>query len=337
MSGSVAAVLARPLEEDFDTRADREGVLRRLDLHVVDDPVSESAALRESEILITGFGAQTLPALELVRAMPRLRWVHSMYAGFEDLLGEELLERQIVATNSAGAYGEAMAEYAFAAMVLLARKLPALFVAASHREWRSEHPLGAEVAGRRVGIVGYGGTGHALARRCASAGMSVWGVRRRAYREPNDPAERVLHVEELDELLCESDFVVVAASLNQSTRGLLGSRQFEAMRPGAFLVNVARGALVDEPALAEALRSGRLGGAVIDVATVEPLPAESELWDAPNLWLTPHMSGGTVESRTRAFEILLANCRAYLGGRLGEMLNRIDLAFELGLPEGAAC
>lgn len=337
MTASVGAVLARPLEEDFDTRADVEGVLRRLDLHVVDDPAAKSAALRESEILVTGFGAQTLSPLELVDAMPRLRWVHSMYAGFEDLPAEPLLERGIVATSSAGAYGEAMAEYAFAAMVLVARRLPELLVAASRRQWRTPHPLGVELAGRRVGIVGYGGAGRALARLCASAGMSVWGVRRRPHREANDPAERVLPAEGLAELLGASDFVVLAASLNQSTRGLLGSEQLEAMQPGAFLVNVARGALVDEAALADALRSGRLGGAFVDVASVEPLPEESGLWDAPNLWLTPHLSGGTFESRARAFDILVANCRAYLGGRLDALRNRIDLAFELGLIDGATC
>jgi phosphoglycerate dehydrogenase-like enzyme len=337
MSGSVAAVLARPLEDDFDTRADPDGVLRRLELHVVDDPASESRGLREGEILVTGFGAQTASALELASAMPRLRWVHSMYAGFEDLLAEPLLERQIVATSSAGAYGEAMAEYAFAAMVLLARRIPELFVAASHRQWRELHPLGIELAGRRVGIVGYGATGHALARRCAASGMSIWGVRRRADLEQNDPAERVLPVDRVGELLAASDFVVIAASLNRSSRGVLGSRQFEAMRQGAYLVNVARGALVDQQALTQALRSGRLAGAIVDVALVEPLPEQSELWDVPNLWLTPHMSGGTAESRARAFEILVANCRAYLDGRLDQLQNRVDLPFELGLNERMAC
>src|SRR5262249_26754001 len=169
-------------------------------------------------------------------------------------------------------------------MVLLGRKMPELFVAASHRQWRTPHPLGLELAGRRVGIIGYGNTGRALARLCAAAGMSVWGLRRRVHRGPSDAAERALPAHRLDELLGTSASVVTAASLNPATRGLLGPSQFATMRPGAFLVNVARGALVDERALADALRSGRLGGAALDVAEVEPLPERSDLWDAPNLW-----------------------------------------------------
>jgi phosphoglycerate dehydrogenase-like enzyme len=337
VSVAVGAVLPRPLADDFDTAADMDGVLRQLELHVVEDLASGSSVLDHTEILITGISTQTVSALELARAMPRLRWIHSMTAGIEDLLAEPLLERQIVLTNAAGAYAVAMAEYAFTAMVLLARRIPELLVAASRQEWRDPHPLGTELAGRRVGVVGYGGIGRALGRLCACAGMSVWGLRRHAVREQDDPAERVLAPAALTELLEASDFVVVAASLNPSSRGLLGHAQFEAMKPGAFLVNVSRGALVDEAALVAALRSGRLAGAIVDVAGVEPLPAESELWNAPSLWITPHMSGGTLPSRRRAFELLLANCSAYLAGHLDAMLNRVDLALELAAAEGAAC
>jgi len=337
MTGAIGAVVPRPLTDDFDTAADTDDVLGRIELHVVEDPGRRSQHLDESEILITGISTQVVPALELARAMPRLRWIHSLTAGTEDLLAQELLERRVLVTNGAGAYATAIAEYAFAAMVLLARRIPELLLASSRREWRDPHPLGGELAGRQVGIVGYGGIGRALARLCASAGMSVWGLRRRAAaREQRDSAERVLEAAALGELLEASDFVVVAASLNPSSRGLLGQAQFEAMRSGAFLVNVSRGALVDEAALAAALRSGRLAGAVVDVTAIEPLPVESELWDAPNCWVTSHMSGGTSESRRRAFELLLVNCIAYLGGDPDAMHNRVDLALELAV-EGAAC
>jgi phosphoglycerate dehydrogenase-like enzyme len=253
-----------------------------------------------------------------------------MTAGIENLLAAELLERRVLVTNASGAYAGAMAEYAFSAMVMLARRLPELLVAAADREWRDPHPLGRELSGQRLGIVGYGGIGRALARLSSAAGMSVWGLRRQAARAEDDPAERVLGPGDLGELLAASDFVVVAASLNPSSRGLLAHAQFEAMKPGAFLVNVSRGALVDESALAVSLRSGRLAGAVLDVTAIEPLPAESELWHAPNLWITPHMSGGTLESRARAFQILLTNCRAYVDERPDAMVNRVDLARELG-------
>ncbi len=160
--------------------------------------------------------------------------------------------------------------------------------------------------------------------------MTVWGLRRRPVdKHQQGPAERVLVLDELPELLGASDFVVLAASLNPSSRRLLGSAQFQAMKPGAFLVNVSRGALIDEAALASYLASGRLGGAVLDVPTLEPLPEASELWGVSDLWITPHMSGGTNESRRRAFDILLNNVRHYLAGHFESMLNVVDLQHEL--------
>ena len=121
MTGAIGAVVPRPLTDDFDTAADTDDVLGRIELHVVEDPGRRSQHLDESEILITGISTQVVPALELARAMPRLRWIHSLTAGTEDLLAQELLERRVLVTNGAGAYATAIAEYAFAAMVLLAR------------------------------------------------------------------------------------------------------------------------------------------------------------------------------------------------------------------------
>jgi phosphoglycerate dehydrogenase-like enzyme len=329
--GKVSAVVPRPLDDDFDLAADAEDVLGLLHVHVVEDPASGQPALDEAEILITGIGTQNASANDLARAMPRLRWIHSMTAGIEDVLSHDLLERRILVTNGAGAYATAIAEYAFAAMVMLCRRIPELAVAHERHRWLESHPLGSELAGKRVGIVGYGGIGRALARLCAAAGMTVWGLRRKhAVEDEEGPAERVLEPGQLPELLAWSDFVVLAASLNPSSRGLLGSAQLEAMKPGAFLVNVSRGALVDEAALAPALTSGRLGGVLLDVTALEPLPETSELWGLPNLWTTPHIAGGTHESRGRALLVLLTNVRHYLAGRLEDMVNVVDLPHELG-------
>jgi phosphoglycerate dehydrogenase-like enzyme len=327
MVGAVSAVAPAALEDDFDLARDADGVLDRIDLQVAADPGPE---VDGAEILITGLTTQTTPGAVFAAAMPRLRWVHSLTAGIEDLVSEELLRRGVVVTNGAGAYATAIAEYAFAAMVMLARSLPQLVVAHAEGGWVEEHPLGSELAGKRVGIVGYGGIGRAVAGLCCAAGMSVWGLRRRPAAGDQAPAERVLTSEDLSELLAESDFIVLAASLNTSIRGLLGPAEFEAIKPGACLVNLSRGALIDEAALASALKSGRLAGAVIDVTVVEPLPQSSELWRLPNLLITPHMSGGSRESRDRAFDILLANLGHYLAGHPEEMANVVDLKRELG-------
>lgn len=321
-------VLPRPLEDDFDV-SDDAGPLKDVELTVIETIEPGNSALLQAEILVNGIGDQKVSGARLASAMPRLRWIHSMTAGVDGLLSGSLAERGILVTNGASAYAPAIAEYAFAAMTLLARDLPGHLVAGRRGEW-SGHQLGGELFGKRLGIVGFGGIGRSLARICIGAGMSVWGLRRTTSGEPA-PAERLLGPEQLHELLAACDFVVLAASLNPSSRGLIGRAELEVMKPGAFLINVSRGALVDEPALAEALRSDRLAGAMIDVTTVEPLPADSQLWKLPNLWITPHLAGGTRESRNRALAVLEQNLTLYLAGRHDEMTNVVDVAHELGL------
>jgi phosphoglycerate dehydrogenase-like enzyme len=328
--GPVTLVLPSPLGDDYVVTPEAEAVLDRLLVCVVRDPGSGDPPLAEGEILVTGLERQAAPAVEFVRRMPRLRWIHSVTAGIADLLAPELVERAIVVTNSAGVYAGAIAEYSLAALVLLGRRIPELLRAAGERRWVDEHPLGRELAGRQVGIVGYGGIGRALARLCTQAGMRVRAVSRTPTEVgTHDPAERVLTVDRLSELLAWSDFVVVAASLNPSSHGLIGAAELEAVKPGAFLVNVSRGALVDERALVTALSTGRLAGAMIDVTADEPLPAASELWDAPNLWITPHMAGGTMEGRARALDLLVANVERYLDRGAEALLNVVEIAREL--------
>jgi len=333
------AVLPCPLEDDFDVHADEERVLERLTLHVLDASGAADPAVREAEILITGISTQTVSGREIADAMPRLRWIQSMTAGVNDVVSASLLERDVLVTSTAGAYALAIAEYAFAAMVMLTRGLPELVVAKERRAWAEDHPLGGELAGKCVGIIGFGGIGTALARHCTAAGMSVWALRRRAAAPAGSPPiERLLTPAELPHLLEASDFVVVAASLNPSSLGLIGAAELERMKPGAFLVNIGRGELVDETALVGALGSGRIAGAMVDVTAVEPLPGDNPLWALPNLWITPHMAGGTRESRTRALTLLLENIGHYLDGHAAAMRNIVDLRHELGLiPRGERC
>jgi phosphoglycerate dehydrogenase-like enzyme len=333
---AVTAVATAALADDFDLGADDEGVLDRLDLHIVERPERGQPGLANAEILITGLGSESSPGVEFVRNMPRLRWVHSVTAGVEEILFPDLLERGILVTNGAGAYATAIAEYVFAAMVLLARSVPTLILEASRRRWVDDHPLGTELAGKQLGIVGFGAIGRALADLGAAAGMVVWGLRRRTSIATGSSAERVVGPDELPELLASSDFVALAASLNASSRGLIGAAELRLMKPGAYLVNVSRGALLDEAALVTALTEERLAGAMLDVTGLEPLPATSELWRAPNLWLTPHVSGGSNESRDRAFRLLLANLYCYLADRLEDMVNIVDLRHELAADGGVS-
>src|SRR5262249_37656170 len=133
----------------------------------------------------------------------------------------------------------------------------------------------------------------------------------------------------LEDLLRQADMVVVTASLNASSRGRIGERELGLLKPGSLLVSVSRGGIVDEAALRRSLTDGRLGGAMLDVTDTEPLPPDHPLWATPNLWITPHVSGRTRESRARALALLVANLRAYAAGKLGDLRNVMDIEREL--------
>jgi len=173
--------------------------------------------------------------------------------------------------------------------------------------------------------VGYGGVGRRLALAAKALGMTVLATRRTPLVTSAEPLDVLLPPEALSRLLADSDFVVVSASLNSSTKGLIGDRELRTMKQGAFLINLSRGALIDQDALVQALTDRRIGGAVIDVANPEPLPSDSPLWNAPNLWITPHVAGDTVEGRQAAIDLLCENLRFYVRGKADRMTNLVDV------------
>lgn len=180
--------------------------------------------------------------------------------------------RGVWVTNSSGAYAPAMAEYVLAGMVMLARGWGRWSDAQRTRHWLDRvSPSGVSLHGKQLGIIGYGSVGRHLARLGKAVGMTVWATRRRAGFVSSEPLDRLLGAGEIEDLLAASDFVVVAASLNSSTRHLLDDRALASLKPGAYLVNVARGGIVDHDALLAALNSGRLRGALLDVTDPEPL------------------------------------------------------------------
>jgi phosphoglycerate dehydrogenase-like enzyme len=267
---------------------------------------------------------------ELVAAMPRLRWIHSLTAGVDDFVSPALQARGCLVTNSAGLLAPALAEYALASMVLLARRMPGRL--ADQRAHRYPMPLvapGRELLGSRVAIVGYGGVGRYLARLCKVAGMEVWASRRTAGTPLGEPVDRMFGADELDALLADAPFLVVCAPLTAATRGLIGARELRLLGPDAVVVHIGRGGIVDEAALVAALADGHLAGAMVDVTEAEPLPAESPLWDAPNLWLTPHVAGNTPAAWDRIVALLCANLTEYAAGRPGRMANLVDVARHL--------
>jgi len=279
-----------------------------------------------------GYG---VPA-EFVRAAPRLEWVHSGAAGVASSLGPELLARDVRFTNSAGIHGPPVAETVLAAMLYFARGLDLAARAQREGRWAGDDFWGAgspvaEMSASVVGVVGYGGIGAGIARRARAFGMRTMATKRRAPEDPNLDVH--LRPERLGELLEESDYVVLCVPLTDETDGLIGAAELARMRAGAMLINVARGRVLDAEALGEALRRGKIAHAVLDVAPMEPLPADSPLWDLPNCTITPHDSGHVAEAISRTDEFFLRNL-ARLGR--GEALEWVVEDIGLSRPnEGA--
>lgn len=316
--------LARQLAADYGAQIEEAGASRVRLLPLRGDP--DEADLDAVEIAIYGMYEGSLTFGELAARMPGLRWIHSTGAGIESFASRELAERGVLVTNSAGVYAPAMAEYAIGGMVAMARDLPRLLAQQRERTWRHEAVSGTELYGKQVGIVGYGATGRYLASVCKALGMTVWATRRRPMLTAGEPIDRLLPPEEISELLAASDYVVLTASLNSTTRHLIGAAELASLKRGAVLVNVGRGGLVDEPALLAALDDGTLAGAVLDVVATQPLPVSSPLWQHPRVIVTPHISGGSPEGWRRSMELFLANLPLYLAGQHGRLGNVVVLA-----------
>ncbi|HEU4354385.1 MAG TPA: D-2-hydroxyacid dehydrogenase, partial [Actinomycetota bacterium] len=264
----------------------------RAELVSGDDPVLEQI-LEGLEVIVTGIDEAVF---ERLLAGAGVRWIHSISAGVEHLPLTRMAERGILLTNSAGAYATAMAEYALGAALMLARGFPTWLEGQRDRRWLEDERELTLLRGKRLGIVGYGAVGREVAAGARALGMEVWATKRTPLFPSGEPLDRLLPATDLHELLATCDVVVLCASLNRTSRHLIGEAEFGAMRPATVLINVARGGLVDEEALVSALRDGRLAGAVLDVTDEEPLPGDSPLWTTPNLILTPHVSGHAAES-----------------------------------------
>ena len=244
---------------------------------------------------------------------PRLQWVHCGHAGLDRSATPDILASGLQVTSAAGRSAPALAEHALLFMLALAFRMDRFYEAQRQHRWGisgqgSLQPL----HGKTLGIVGLGHTGIELARRARAFDMRVV-----AYRRRNIASDRVDEIyskdagDSLDKVLGCSDFLVLALPLSDSTRHLIGARELARMRPGSYLINIARGGLVDEAALLQALGSQHLAGAAIDVAEEEPLPSGSPLWDAPNLLITPHFTPRLVDRDRRALELLLENLRRF--------------------------
>ena len=288
--------------------------------------------LDDVEVMLRGWlRAEAFDRL-LVRA-PRLTWVHSATSGVERALTPVALERGLVVTNARGVFSQPIAEYVLMMILAVSRRLPQLLELQRERTWQ---PLeGVELRDVTVGIVGLGSIGRAVGALATAFGCRVVAVRRRseagsASSGRDDEEElfgemvldRVGGPETLPELLAESDFIVLAAPLTSETEQMINAETLAMVKPGAWLINVARGRLIDERALIRALREGELGGAVLDTFRDEPLPATSAFYDLPNVIVTPHTAWSSGRVLDRSVELFCENLRRFAKG--DPLLNVVD-------------
>jgi phosphoglycerate dehydrogenase-like enzyme len=284
----------------------------------------EREALRET--LVAHPEAEALcsygPPADLYTLAPALRWVALSSAGAELAVERGLVRRGgPVVTTAAGIHAVPISEHVFGMLLMWVRRWPELLALQragswpSHAAWPPREPPG-ELHGTTLGIVGLGAIGRAIARLGRAFGMRVLATHYQATQGEVDPdADAVFPLARLHELLAASDYVVIAAPATAETRHLIGVDELAALRSTAFLVNISRGSLVNEAALVEALQSGRLAGAGLDVFEREPLPATSPLWTLPNVILSPHVAGASDQYSRRLMDLVLENLTRYRAGR----------------------
>ncbi len=263
---------------------------------------------------------------EFLRAAKRLAWVQAQSAGVDRYLGlRELVDNDaVVLTNLRGIHGPAIADHVFAMLLALTRDLPVHLAARAEGAWKREgsgilRPLALQ--GRTLCVLGLGGIGTEVARRAHGFGMHVIATRRSSDASP-EFVERVGTPDDLHTFLGLSDVVVVCVPLTPDTERMLDAQALAALKPGAILVNIARGKIVDTEALVAALRSGHVAGACLDVTDPEPLPREHALWSFPNVVITPHVASNAELTDERAWQLYRENLRRFDAGEA--LLNVVD-------------
>lgn len=280
------------------------------------DPGELAGMLPSAEVVVFGIGHKGLDLAAAWKHANSVRWVHSLSTGVEGLLFPALVRSSVPLTNARGVFKRALAEFAVLGMLFHYKKVRRLVENQGARRWHVDDVTLLD--GRVLGIVGYGEIGRECASLGRALGMTVHALRRNPARSADDPIPaRLFEPGELHAMLAGVDVLICAAPLTRETRHLIGDREFEAMKPGAILINVGRGPVIDESALIRALVNRRIAGASLDVFEQEPLPHDSPLWGMENVLISPHSADHTVdpdwvELTLRAF---VENFRRYRDGK----------------------
>jgi phosphoglycerate dehydrogenase-like enzyme len=286
-------------------------------ISVITDQQEFVKALHDAEI-VCGFHIPD----NILEIAPHLRWFQNIGAGLDKLASTGLLapDSRVIVTRASGIHITQISEYVFGTMLLFNRSWPAMLDLQKRHIWPNHyseyHLQQRELSGRTLGIVGLGSIGRGIAHLGRAFGMKVIASRFSTHPGTSDPDVDALYtMEQLHTLLNQSDYVVLAVPLTERTENLIGEAELRAMQPHTYLVNIARGRVIDEAALLRALQEGWIAGAGLDVAVEEPLPPESPLFDAPNLILSPHISGASDYYNVRLADLFAENLQRYRAGQ----------------------
>jgi len=266
-------------------------------------------AVGEAEILFTGEANR-----EMITAAPKLRWIHSWGAGVDRLLSIPKVARgSVILTNSSGIHSIQISEHVIALMLIFTRKLKEFILFQNDGVWHvpDETYIFDELKGKTVGIVGLGSIGSEIAKKAKCFGMTVLATRRTITAKPTF-VDELLPSYDLKRLLKESDFVVISAPLTSKTKGMIGAQEFANMKRTAYIINIARGEIIQQNELISALKQKKIAGAGLDVFETEPLQPNSDLWHMKNVIITPHVAGETVHYYERTTKIFCENLRRYI-------------------------
>jgi phosphoglycerate dehydrogenase-like enzyme len=326
-SGPLNILITIPLDANLVNRI--TGIDRRVritnifDLMMAELKGDASARQKQDALLagaeiIYGFG---LPG-DVINRAAKLKWIQTTSAGVDRYLNDDLRSSRVILTNVRGMHAVTIGEFVLGEMLMFAKGAPQCFQQKQLKQWKPFMPTGLHT--KTVGIIGFGGIGREIARLAKAFGMKVLATHRSA--RSTDHARYVDEIYPLDELtvlLGKSDFVVLALPLTHETTAMIGQKQLRTMKPTAFLINISRGKVVDEAALIQSLEENWIAGAGLDVFDTEPLPANSRLWEIPNVIFTPHIAGGMDHYAEHATAIFCENLKRYIAGkRLLKVVNK---------------
>lgn len=261
-----------------------------------------------------------IPTNLLARA-PKLKWIQVTSAGVDRYLNDEFRRSPIILTNASGVHATPIGEFVVSLMLMFAKNAVTFFEAKQNKKWA--RIAGTVLNGKTVGVVGLGSIGQEVARICKAFRMRVIATRRSPTKRTARNVDLLLPPNGLPRLLEESDFVAICLPLTRETNKLIGASELKMMKPSAYIINIARGPIIDEDALIQALQAKIIAGAGLDVFATEPLPLESKLWDLPNVIISPHVSGGREDYEVGALDIFCRNLHRYVEGeRLINVVNK---------------